>query len=388
MSEIYFICLAGLFLFLWIGCSNSDKQGKITHPVEENIPHHEKIQTVSAPTDMSRIKQPELKKFLLSLEEAKPVLSIREYQTGEHSALFGRITDMTTDDRNHIYILDNDTPALFKFDQDGKLLDIFGGTRGRGPTDLMRPFDIEIGKEGRIYVSDPLAGIKVLKSTGNSMEYITSFQSIHWSQFCLSGGKIFNRSFKWNDKEETDSAVSRLVHVYNAENGESLYSLGLPYQSSYSNVIQHYSGGGKIACIPATDTIIYSFRLFSYLYGYSPEGTLKWVTKLASFKGYRPISVISGGRGTQFISYSTDTPDEYREAIISIIPVAKSGNMMVQTAVNNSDEIDYKSYFISSETDEVLYQSKKLPRILYIDKHFYYTEIPGDNIAGVEKYEY
>lgn len=194
-----------------------------------------------------------------------------------------------------------------------------------------------------------------------------------------------DRSYKRKISDK-DINGGKLVHTYSLDKGNYLYSFGTPYQSPYPGDINEYSSGGEIACDNWNDTIIYSFKYFSYLYGYSTKGTIKWVTQLSSFQGFRPFSTVRGGRVRSTTAYSTDLPEKYREVIVSLIPV-DSEILMVQTLVNNSDEFDYKTYFISPKTGANLYVSYSLPQIFIIDKNHFYTEASGD-VVGIIKYKY
>jgi len=93
-------------VFICVACSNTDKSGKIIHPVKEYVPHHKMIKvSTPPPSKIKDLSHQDLKEFVMTLENAEPVLKIDGYNKNGNNYPFGKITEIACDSLGNIYIL-------------------------------------------------------------------------------------------------------------------------------------------------------------------------------------------------------------------------------------------------------------------------------------------
>lgn len=85
-------------------------------------------------------------------------------EDGRDNEMFGRIYDIAVNSRGEIYVLDNGFVRVQKYDSAGAYLHTIGA-EGEGPGDFIRPTAITIDERDRLYVADQNA-ITMFDSTG------------------------------------------------------------------------------------------------------------------------------------------------------------------------------------------------------------------------------
>jgi hypothetical protein len=302
---------------------------------------------------------------------------------GEESDTLGSVTDIETDADNNIYVLDMRGVSIRKYDSNGNLLYTYGGVKGRGPTDLYRPVDIEIGPDGNIYVADSFSEIKILQNSDQGIEYETSMLTpgIIPASMCILKDDLFIRSVAEN-KTVSDTTVFNLVHVYSLENHKYLRGFGAMYQSPRLGANRRLSGGfAQLACQESTDTIVYGFEYFSYLYGYSSQGKLKWVSKLDPFKdGNAPEETVRSGRSVRW-SFGSGGGD----GIQSITPFFDDSFLVQVLRSEENEEGNHirTSYVVSSKDGTYKNIGDIFPKVFNLTDSFAITA-NTDRYPGVE----
>jgi hypothetical protein len=72
----------------------------------------------------------------------------------EQDYFFGYISDISVDQDNCVYVLDNRNGKASKFDSNGKFIRQYGRGKGQGPGEFQFAADICTNLEGSVYISD------------------------------------------------------------------------------------------------------------------------------------------------------------------------------------------------------------------------------------------
>jgi len=368
------------FFLLVIGnCSKINKDAsEISHPVKEYMPHFNEI-IQSGKTDGINSIFPAM---VSRIEQGQKLFTIGA-KSGKQVEIFGDITDLATDSEENIYILDQRSTSIRKYSPEGELLTFYGGTAGRGPTDLFRPSDIALDDNDNIYVADGFNYIKILKSTENGIEYKGAIQTpkIIPSDLCILNDRLYLRTIAEN-KSITDSLVYNLVHVYSLEDHTYQGAFGDLYQSPRIRTNRRISGRrAKLACIESTNTIVYTFDSLGYLYGYSPEGKFKWATELVPFTGSQIEETVQGGIDVKWSFNIHGTK-------INSIQAFQDKHIVAQGWHTQEDsEPQLLSYILSAKNGQGIFVKQTLPYLVNINQdHFFVAK--ADTTISVDIFEF
>lgn len=330
---------------------------EVTHPVKEFMPHAEQIRMLDQTPGVS---SDVIDRIMAAVSDPA-----RDRTPGPDAdvqmILFGSLTDVESDAEQNFYILDRNRDILRAFDVEGNLISTFGGQEGRGPTDFFNPTDMHTGPDGQLFVPNGLPGeIKVISRKEGSLEYEDIFQTgeIFASSSCILNDRMFTRTIAV-DQQSEESGDYKLVHAFSL--GEQHYTgaFGKMYESPRLGANRRISGGfAKIRCVEETDTIVYEFDAFPYLYGYSPEGELKWVTELVPFTPRETVEIVESGQtvGWRF---------NYHGSTIRTITPLMDGTLLVQVHQQREEqETLLHSFAVSSENGDGSYLGTDLPLIL------------------------
>lgn len=372
--KIHFLLTFFTVLLLSNNCSRNNKNSSvINHPVREYIPHKEKI----IPTKTSATNNAHHSQFLSKLNKADRLFSIGSNR-GKRVEVLGDVTALAIDSSQNIYLLDQRTSSIKKYNSKGKLLSIFGGKQGRGPSDLFRPTDIEIGKNGKIYIADAFNYIKILKSTNNGIEYSGAFPTpeIIPTDICILNDKIYIRTLSQN-KNRSDSLIFNLVHVYSLKNKNYEMAFGDLYNSPRTRGNNMLSGGlyPEIACLESSETIVYTFEHFNFVYGYTPNGKLKWISELTPFNSREIIETVKREKDIKW---------EFKGNGAKVTSAFSLGpkSLLVQAVSNSKDDNTImSSYIINPNTGDGFYFGDFLPWIIEINDDYVYVKNIGNNVS-------
>src|SRR5690625_4485675 len=142
--------LSFLLVFL-ISCTGGDQErGQVTHPNEEFLPSTNPFASI---TDKNPdFNQGEATTYIHRLQGARETIKIGIEKGGQEET-FGEITGAVNDSSGNVLILESQYNEVRVFNKKGKYLFSFG-KGGPGPGEFMSPEDIEIGRDGRIYIAD------------------------------------------------------------------------------------------------------------------------------------------------------------------------------------------------------------------------------------------
>lgn len=380
---VRYIYISIAFLFL-ISCSSEDQErGWVTHPKEKFLPSTKPFVGI---TDKNPdFSQSEDAEYLHRLRSAKRAIKIG-VEKGGREETFGEIKGVVSDSLGNVFILDSQHNEVSVFNKKGDYLFSFGG-EGSGPGEFMSPVDMETGRDGRIYIADRYNAIKVFEPNDSGLEYLTTIK-IHIvpDAFCILGDKLFIRGIGI-DEAEPDTADFKTIHTYSAETGEYLYSFGNPYSSPNTMILKQLSDG-TVACNEATETVVSTFDMMPYIFGYTAKGTLSWSAKIENFS-QRPII-----QGTDN-SVTFKNTDHKVHSIDFIIPIAKSEWFLAQNTERPAgrnirlEEINLRSYLVSSENGAGGLVSSDLPILLYANReHLFTNDLLKSSYPGVAIYNY
>ena len=109
-----------------------------------------------------------------------------------------------------------------------------------------------------------------------------------------------------------------------------------------------------------------AFRYFPVLSGYSPEGELKWQSRLADFEPLK-ITQLVDDQGRKAVRYGWE--GDYHDVVKSMIGLP-GGYVIIQTARNTrasskarQEYAELRTYVLSAATGEGIYVGSSLPEI-------------------------
>lgn len=266
------------------------------------------------------------------------------------------------------------------FDKKGEMQHIFG-QQGRGPADLIRPWDIEV-YNNTIFLADAENMLKKIEVTDYKLEYVGSETTrLIAVDICVMNNEIFARTVAPALQNEQGQHV---IHVFSADNFDHLRSFGTTYQSPIKSTELRLSGLGNIACLEKSNTILYTFEYFPYVYAYTSDGNYKWSVEIAPFTGYELTETIkprpnlqysTGGKGkAQKIVTLTELGEEY-----VLVQVARS---LMQT---DDYDASIESYVISISDGYLQYydNNTKLPYIIksVTENAIYSRKLEGNGLV-------
>lgn len=109
----------------------------------------------------------------------------------------GKIHDMAVDEKEYIYIPDSSFSNLKVYDQDGRLVKVFG-KKGEGPGEFLSPTKIAIHRD-RICIQD-LGGLRYIMFDRDFRELTRVFYFMSGHAFILDGDRIIANEFYRDDR--------------------------------------------------------------------------------------------------------------------------------------------------------------------------------------------
>lgn len=162
------------------------------------------------------------------------------------------------DNKDNIYILDNNLNSVIQFSQTGNFIKKFGYGRGSGPGEILYPVDFSIDKDGKVYIAD------------NGNLSISVFDS----------NAVFKRIIKMNHSASFDKILvleknKYLIKDYDLtsffkvidDTGKILYSFGRELFLSGQETVLPFD---VFLCSSGTG-ILGTFTRAGYIFGYSSD---------------------------------------------------------------------------------------------------------------------
>lgn len=347
------------------------------HPTAENIPSDEAVDYVIPQ------RRPEGRSVLhvlaRRLSEAEQIGSIGALE-GTREEMIGKIADIATGADGTLYLLDARYNEVRIYDAKGAFVRAFGGP-GQGPKAFMRPGVITRDRAGRLLVADQARGaFKLFERKGSSfVETETVSYKMVQVDLCTLEGKLYLRGAKVGNVKRGS------IHVYSAS-GELERSFGTVYKTDHPHVRLRLSEG-TIACSEEAQTIVSTFHDLPTMYGYTPDGELKWTSKLKAFVPYEVIGMANGGARFNLGKRESD--------IVMGMTAIPEGYVLIQVAHRTPKDMIEKekmysalhSYLMAAETGEGVYVGSSLPPIYAVTRDRIIAGV-NDPFPQVQIYRY
>jgi hypothetical protein len=263
------------------------------HPTPENIPEIEDQRFVlqHEAVDTLRYANPDdYDKITIGVEE------------GDVQDMIGSISDLASDHRGTLYVLDDAYSHVRAYDYGGNLIGTFG-SEGEGPGEFHKPWNIAVVDDGNTIIVSSFSSRRINLFTRQQSTF--SFRSSFTREgagagMCAMNGYIFLLS--------DIPGVDGIIHRYTLD-GEREVSFGYRYQASDLFVQRSLSHRGYLACNEEHDVVAWIRNFVPILTGYSSDGDLKWQVRFADFQ---PTLVESGlnSEGVDRVTYSNPQPGQ------------------------------------------------------------------------------
>ncbi|WP_456424898.1 6-bladed beta-propeller [Rhodocaloribacter sp.] len=354
--------------------STACKDAGITHPSIEHIPFYARVDHV---IDVSTTASSErgLHELAQRLRRAKVKHSIGVAE-GSQEEMIARVEDLAVNDNNGLLLLDSRYNEVRFFDLEGRLIHVLGGP-GKGPEEFEAPAALLLSPERRLIVADRKYRLKIFepKDPGYSYDKTIILPSAP-NDICALNDNLYIQQFS----RKSNTTIDVL-----SPTGEVLFSFGETYQTNNWVVKLHFARG-KVACFPSEQTVVVGYELLPLLYGYAPDGTLKWVTRL---KDFTPPSVQERtykGRPAASLKRSGTT-----DLLLQITPIAE-GYFLVQTGRTNHGIMNsflpegrtIHTYLLSAETGNGTYLGNDFPSYLKGARPIIYAATSNRLYAAVD----
>lgn len=282
-----------LLVFATLLASCNQNPAVTVHPTPENLPEIEDQRFVlqHGLVDSLRYANPDdYEKIAVGVEE------------GDAQDMIGSISDLASDHKGTLYVLDDAYSHVRAYDYDGNLIGIFGSA-GEGPGEFYRPWNVAVIDDGNTIIVSSFSSRRINLFTRQQSTF--SFRSSFTKEgagasMCAMNGYIFLIS--------DIPGVDGIIHRYTLD-GEREVSFGHRYQASDPFVQQSLSHRGNLACNEEHDVVAWIRNYVPILTAYSSDGDLKWQVRFADFQ---PRQVESGlnSEGRARVNYSGPQPGQ------------------------------------------------------------------------------
>lgn len=165
------------------------------------------------------------------------------------------------------------------------------GRGGRGPGEFLRLFSFDFSDDyKKLYVLDALE-VEVFQLINGNYVYERSHihNLLNVKSICSMGNSIFISGFSFTDPgfknlSNMDRIASLPIQHFSIEPFELIKSFGYEYRSHIDMPqFNRFMSGTELACNSSTNTILGQLVSFPYMFGYSIEGDVKWISKFSNF---------------------------------------------------------------------------------------------------------
>lgn len=357
-----------LIIIVLCSCKNGHKafNGELSHPVESLVPYSDiaiKIEDKQDEWDL--------------IEEfhglSKAPVAIIGKETSQAKDFIGTITDVEVTESG-IWLLDNSQMKIRNYSHDGFLLYEEDLGYGRGPADYNMPTDIDI-YGGYLYVAD-FYSISKYQILDDSISYIDKITYDHTVEsFCIMDDFIFFRTYI----QKKDKA--NLVAKYKLDSKELIAAFGEPYKTSNPRL----SASGKISCNSKEKAITYTYEHFQYIYNYSIDGEIRWLSKIEDFTGTSVKETIVGGVSA---SYRYGYGNEESAHVITKIMDFEEFTYIEVTEFRKNKDNQVKGYIIEPVRGSLIASKIQNQNIIGTNNSFIFTKsaVSGVQLSIYEKF--
>lgn len=335
--------------FLW-GCDEAVSAGKIQHPTPDNLPADAEMADIIRMNGNASL---ELQALAARLAGAREVLSLGALE-GDRDSIFGAVADLRVW-RGGFAVLDSRYNEVRLYDARANLVEAFGSP-GRGPNEFLSPDGLDSDQPDRFVISDRNAEIKVFdRSSGVISHQSTIHLTFTPEDFCMLGERIFVQGMR---------EAGGTLHAYSV-GGKHLHSFGEPYTSE-NPLVRSQLSDGRVGCSDDARTVVAMYEHLPVIYGYTPDGRLRWRSRLADFHS---ISIEEGlepdGQPYVLMGSNADAYDQVESlaAMPGGFMVLQIAHHTPQSTKEQGEYAELRTYLVSARDGKGIYVGNKLPRI-------------------------
>lgn len=355
LSILVAVFVCGL---LFAGCQSESGPGTV-HPIDSHIPHFENPDHtigLSDPTSEDISGQ-------LQAKIDAPAWSVG-VQEGSGPELFGRIVDIAVDEEERLLVLDYENREVRIFSSEGEYLSSFG-QKGEGPGEFQYPYQLARFDSGKLAVLGRMGRVQFFEPSGTSYEH-TGGYTVEFTpeDACILDDTIFIHGFWPSNPDHSIFAFSK--------DGEQLRSFGPVYQAEDTGVRMGLSQG-SLACDSTTDVIAFGFARTSFVYGFGPKGTLRWVTQLNPFEPAPAEEIVREGR--KGMSFRSEAGTDY---LADVVEVPGGGfltlRQRITTVKEQTREYTMHAYWVSPKQGKGHYIGSGTGHVRYVGPERLYSQ--------------
>jgi len=225
------------------------------------------------------------------------------------------------DDRGNIYLLHRRTNSVHVYDHKGDFLYKIG-SGGRGPGEFQRinTFDFDAGYN-TMYVLD-FHKVEIFSRTDNNR--FEPSGRIHTKlnrtyDLCVLGNWFYVSGYGMSS-DDLDSLKAgkkslRDIHYVSGPvkafslTGDTTFSFGYQYPSFTDDaIISGTLSESILDCNQYSETVIAQFRYFPFMFGYRPDGELKWTSRIDHLNGPKTTEFMENGGKPGMYYFTNEEP--------------------------------------------------------------------------------
>ncbi len=340
---------------------------RIVHPISTAIPGFDQAHdfiVANPATDGYSDLQADVRALLSATETM--TLGILEGETHE---MFGSIAGIDVDADGNMYVLDSQFSEVRVYSAEGTFQYAIGRV-GQGPDEFTAPRFLDVDRSGRVIVADRYYGIKIFERTGDAHGLAATVPlSITPNGMCVENDILHVQGSRAED----------LSTIFSFSlSGDRLGSFGASYESS-SVEVRTFLTPGRIVCMRQPASVMYFPQFLPAIYGYSYEGDMQWVAKIAKHQSLDIVEEQSGTPGQSRVGMNVF--DNSYDVIYGAVEFPER-HVIVQIASITPESIRYekgeryaelRTYLMSARTGEAIFVTDTMPRVYAVTADRMYT---------------
>ena len=263
------------------------------HPTPENIPYtHLTLREAHNSDGTVRV-------FMDRANADSVVVGVNE---GDRHEMFGKISDVDTDDGETLYIMDAQHLEVRALDFGGRYLGTFGGP-GEGPGEFRFAREIAVSDRTVFVIDGRRISVFERQASSFALENTFLLDAPGMQGNCAMGGYLFTLGY--------GEGTAHVIHKM-ARDGRHAASFGDPYDSPNALVRLVMSANGLLACSEVHGVVAWIRSNVPVLTAFSGAGELLWRTKLVDFspmgiverinkEGHATVRHLSSAPGESFL---------------------------------------------------------------------------------------
>ncbi len=340
---------------------------RIVHPISAAIPGFDQAHNFVA-SDLAADGESEMRAVVRALLSATESMTLGMLE-GETHEMFGSIADIDVDADGNMYVLDSQFNEVRVYSAEGTFQYAIG-RMGQGPNEFTAPRFIDVNRSGRVIVADQYYGIKIFEQTGDTHRLAATVPlSFTPMGMCVDNDILHVQGSRAEDL----SAIFRF-----SLSGDSLGSFGATYKSS-SLSVRTYLTNGHIVCLRRPASVMYFPQFLPAIYGYSYEGVMQWVSKIAKHQSLDIVEEQSGTSGRSWVNMNVF--NKTYDVIMGAVELPER-HVIVQIATITPESIksgegeryaELRTYLMSALTGEAIFVTDTMPPVYAVTADRMYT---------------